>query len=77
MQLLFDNRNQHIGGHGTPDLRLHRILAGAQKTLDAQVLLDPLEEQFHLPAAGSMPFRVERNDLISPWPERTDEPADA
>ena len=26
---------------------------------------------------GSMPFRVERNDLISPWPARTDERADA
>ena len=27
--------------------------------------------------SGSMPFRVERNDLISPWPARTDERADA
>lgn len=26
---------------------------------------------------GSMPFRVERNDLISSWPERTDDLADA
>ena len=26
---------------------------------------------------GSMPFRVERNDLISSWPERTDGRADA
>ena len=26
---------------------------------------------------GSMLFRVERNDLISPWPERTDERAGA
>ena len=25
---------------------------------------------------GSMPFRVERNDLISSWPERTDGRAD-
>jgi len=50
MKLLFDDRNQHIGGYGAPDLRLHRIFAGAQKTLDAQVLLDPFEEQFHLPA---------------------------
>ena len=29
------------------------------------------------PPAGSMPFRVERNDLISSWPERTDGRADA
>ena len=26
---------------------------------------------------GSMPFRVERNDLISPWLARRDEPVDA
>ena len=51
MKLLFNDSDQHIGGHGTPDLRLHRVLARAQKALDAQVLLDPFEEQFHLPAA--------------------------
>ena len=28
-------------------------------------------------AKGSMPFSVERNDLISRWPERTDGRADA
>ena len=50
MKLLFDDGNQHIGGHGAPDLRLHRVLAGAQKALDAQMLLDPFEEQLHLPA---------------------------
>jgi len=43
MQLLFDNGDEHVGGDGAPDLRLHRVLAGAQETLDAQVLLDPLE----------------------------------
>ena len=49
MQLLFDNGDEHVGGHGAPDLGLHRVLAGTQETLDAQVLLDPFEEQFHLP----------------------------
>ena len=44
MKLLFDDGNQHIDGHGAPDLRLHRILAGSQKTLDAQMWLDPFEE---------------------------------
>jgi hypothetical protein len=37
-------------GYGAPDLRLDGVLAGAQKALDAPVLLDPLEKQFHLPA---------------------------
>ena len=48
MQLFFDDSDQHIGGHGATDLRLHCVLAGTQKTLDAQVLFDPLEEQFYV-----------------------------
>ena len=50
MKLFFDNGDQHVSGDGTPDLRFHGILAVADETLDAQMLLDPLEEQFHLPA---------------------------
>lgn len=50
MKLLFDDGDQHVGGYGTPDLRLHRVLARPQKALDAQMLLDPFEEQLHLPA---------------------------
>ena len=50
MKLLLDDGDEHIGRDGAPDLCLHRVLARAQKTLDAQVLLDPLEEQFDLPA---------------------------
>ena len=57
MKLLFDDGDQHVGGHGAPDLRLYRVLAGAQESLDAQVLLDPFEEQLDLPAA-----LVERSD---------------
>ena len=51
MKLLLDDGDQQVGGHGAPDLRLHCVLAGAQETLDAQVLLDPLEEQLDLPTA--------------------------
>ena len=29
MKLLFNNGDEHIGGHGALDLRLHRILTGA------------------------------------------------
>ena len=50
MKLLLDGGNEHVGRHGAPDLRPDCVLAGAQKTLDAQMLLDPLEEQFHLPS---------------------------
>jgi hypothetical protein len=31
-------------------LRLHRVLARAVEPFNSQVLLDPLEEQFRLPA---------------------------
>ena len=51
MKLLFNDGDQHIGSDGAPDLRLHGVLAVADETLDAQVLLDPLEEQLDLPAA--------------------------
>lgn len=51
MKFFFDDGDQDVGGHGTPDLRLHRVLAGCQKSLDAQVLLDPLEKQLDLPTA--------------------------
>ena len=51
MKFLFNNGNQHVRGDGAPDLRLHRILAVADETLDAQMLLDPFEVQFDLPAA--------------------------
>ena len=50
MKLLLDDGDGHVGGDGTPDLSLDRVLAGAEEALDAQMLLDPLEEQFDLPA---------------------------
>ena len=50
MQTLLGNSDQDISAHRNPDLRLDGVLAGAQECLDAQVLLDPLEEQLHFPA---------------------------
>src|ERR1035437_1884890 len=50
MQTFLDDGNQHVSADRNPDLRLHGVLGGAQKRLDAQVLLDPLKEQLHLPA---------------------------
>ena len=34
------------------------------------------QSQMYSRSDGSMPFRVERNDVISSWPERTDGRAD-
>jgi len=35
LKLLLDDGDQHVGGHGAPDLRLHGVLAGAEEFLDA------------------------------------------
>jgi len=49
IELLFEDRNQHVNADGDPDLSLDGIGRSAEEALDAQVLLDPLEEQFDLP----------------------------
>ena len=64
MKLLLDDGDAHVGGHGAPDLRLHRVLAGAQELLDSQVPLDPFEDQLHL-----LSVLVQRSDAQS-WPQR-------
>src|SRR3989344_1479335 len=50
METLLDDGDEDIDRHGDPDLRLHRILGSAVEILDTQMLLDPFEKQFHLPA---------------------------
>jgi hypothetical protein len=45
-----DDGDQHVDRDSDPDLRLDCVLADAVEGLDAQVLFDPLEEQFYLPA---------------------------
>ena len=51
MQTFFQNGNEQINGDGRPDLRAHRVGRRAVKGFDAQMLFEPLEEQFDLPAA--------------------------
>src|SRR5437763_1433183 len=51
MKPLFDDRYQDVDRDGDPDLSLDRILGSPEESLDAQMLLDPLEEKLHLPAA--------------------------
>jgi len=55
LKLLLDDGDEHVGGHGAPHLRLHGVLAVAEKLLDAQVLLDPLEER-----GGMLPVNISR-----------------
>jgi len=49
-QSLLRDGNQHVDGDGDPDLRAHGVGASAVERLDAEVLLDPLEEDLDLPA---------------------------
>ena len=50
MQAFLGNGDQHVSADRDPNLRLDRVLVGAIKRLDAQVLLYPFEEQLDLPA---------------------------
>ena len=49
-QAFFEQGDQRIDRHRHPELGANGIGAGAVKDLDPQVLFEPAEEQFHLPA---------------------------
>jgi len=51
MQTFFQNGDEQVNGDGTPDLGAHRVGRRAIQGFDPQMLLDPFEEQFDLPAA--------------------------
>ena len=51
MQTFFQNGDEQINGDGGPDLSADRVWRGAVKGFDAQMLLDPFEEEFDLPTA--------------------------
>ena len=50
IESLLDDGDKHIDGDRDPDLGFDGVLRGAEKRFDAQVLLDPFEKQFDLPA---------------------------
>lgn len=56
---LIETGHHQVNADCDPYLGSHRVLAGAEECFDAEVLLDPLEEQFDLPA----PFVDGRDDL--------------
>jgi len=49
-EAFFHDGNQHVNRDGDPDLGFDRVFRCAVKGFDTQVLLDPFEEQFHVPA---------------------------
>ena len=64
-------------GSGSDFCPVGSIGVGCQNADAEAVFGDLLKDLHQADLAGSMPFSVERNDLISPWPARTDGPADA
>jgi len=50
LQFLFHDRHKHVHADRDPDLGLHRIVGRTVERFDLQMLFDPFEEQFHLPA---------------------------
>ena len=42
--------DEDVNRDSDPNLAFDRVLGGPEERFDAQVLLDPLEEQFNLPA---------------------------
>ena len=50
MQPFFHDGDKNICGDGNPYLGFDGVFAGPQKRFDAQMLFDPFEEQFDLPA---------------------------
>lgn len=51
-EAFFDDGDKDINRDGDPDLRAHGVLGCSIEGLDAQVLLNPFEEQLDLPAAA-------------------------
>jgi hypothetical protein len=51
IQSFLDNGHQDIDRNGDPDLGFDGVFGSAVELLDAKVLLDPLEEKLHVPAA--------------------------
>src|SRR4030042_542047 len=49
-EFLIDNRYQNVNTDGNPDLSLYRVLGGAEKCFDTQVLFYPSEQNFYSPA---------------------------
>ena len=51
-EVVFDDGNEAVGDDSDMHLNTHGIFGISPKALDAEMLLDPFEKQFHLPAVA-------------------------
>ena len=49
LEVVLNDSNETVCDDGNMDLNAHRVIALSPERLDSEVLLDPFEEQFHLP----------------------------
>lgn len=47
---LLETGHHEVNADGYPNMGLHGVFGGTVESLDAEVLLDPLEEQLNAPA---------------------------
>ena len=59
LEVMFDDCNEAVCDDGNVYLYAHSIFRLAPETFNLKMLLDPLEEQFHLP-----PVLVEQGDVL-------------
>ena len=59
LEIVLDNGNETVCDDGDVDLYPHGVFGIAPKTFDTQMLLDPFEEQLHLPAVA-----VKQSDVL-------------
>ena len=59
LKVMFDDCNEAVCDDGNVYLYAHSIFRLAPETFNLKMLLDPLEEQFHLP-----PVLVEQGDVL-------------
>jgi len=64
VQLLLHDRDQDVDANGNPNLCLNGVHRVSVERFDAQILLDPLEEQLHLPAVLVEPGDAERIGVV-------------
>ena len=59
LEVVLDNGNEAVGDDGDMNLYAHSIFGFSPEPLDLEMLLDPLEEQLHLP-----PILVEQGNVL-------------
>ena len=63
LEVVFNDGNEAVGDDGHVYLYANRVLRLSPETLDLEVLLDPLEEKFHLPSVFIKKGNVLRTEI--------------